>query len=91
VTIPVTIDYTDPTGAVSSGPLRINYSLVGTQVFVAAFRTGLEPTGRVPGATTGTMRFEFSIGNVRGTTGAFFGFSLQAADGRESDGVSSLL
>jgi uncharacterized protein (TIGR03437 family) len=85
----VTLDYRDPTGAVSSGPLDISTWLVLSNAFIGGLGSNFNPPGRTPGATSGTITYVESYDNVRGT-GAYFQIYLRAKDGRESDRLGTV-
>lgn len=85
LTFQVTLDYADPTGAVSSGPLGISPSLAFGNRIIFSVGGSINPAGRSLGATSGTIDLTRSYDNVTGVTGAFFQIRLTAADGRESD------
>lgn len=84
LSIPVTLDYSDPTGAVSSGPLNIDKTLIFGNTAMTAYPQ-INPDGRTPGATSGVITFITTFSQVRGTTGAVFYITLGAKDGRASD------
>jgi uncharacterized protein (TIGR03437 family) len=79
----MTVDYSDPTGAVSSGALYTVSVLVYSGGITAGFGNS-EPEGRVPGATAGTMTLMRSFQNIRGTTGGMFLIDF-TKDERRSD------
>jgi len=87
LTFRVTINYTDPTGVVSSEGLNLNTSLVFAGHIIGGVGSGymFKPEGRTAGAKAGVMSFTRSYDNIQGTTGAIFSISLEAKDGRESD------
>lgn len=85
LTFPVTLDYTDPTGAVSSGFLDITTALAFGSTTIFGVGGSINPSGRNEGATSGSMSFTRSYNNISGTTGAFFSVQLGASDGRSSD------
>jgi len=79
----VTLDYTDPTGAASSGPLQMTSALAFSGAVIAGYGT-TNPEGRVAGATSGSITLVRSYQNLRGTTGAIFTMQFEK-DGRKSD------
>jgi uncharacterized protein (TIGR03437 family) len=83
----VTVDYTDPTGAVSSGSLSAIELLTFSGTLKGDNYT-ITPTGRTPGATSGTMAYDTAFANISGTTGAIYYVELVAPDGRKSDTLS---
>lgn len=88
LTLHVTLDYTDPTGAVSAGTLSCSETLI--YIFGITWSTWtINPTGRTPGAASGTMMYDSSFSNMRGTTGANYTITLTAPDGRTSDTISA--
>lgn len=87
LTFQAVVDYSDPTGSVSSASLGSSTSLAfGSTIQFIPSGTAT-PSGRTPGATSGTMIINRSHPNISGTTGAFFQIRLTAADGRESDNL----
>lgn len=86
----VTLDYADPTGAVSSGTLDIMTSLNFGGRVTGGLGSEFKPDGRRAGAKNGTMSFTQSYENMRGTTGAIFSISLGARDGRQSDKLQAV-
>ena len=89
LTIPVAVDYSDPTGAVSSGQLQVREDLVvpgnaGGYMWIGSTASE-DPAGRVAGAKSGTMQFTVTFSNLKGTTGANLGIAIIAPDGRVSD------
>jgi len=87
LTFRVTINYTDPTGVVSSEGLNLNTSLVFAGHIISGVGSGymFKPEGRTAAARAGVISFTRSYDNMQGTTGAIFSISLEARDGRESD------
>jgi uncharacterized protein (TIGR03437 family) len=79
----VTIDYSDPTGAASSGELQISSALAFSGYVIVGYGT-TSPGDRVPGATSGSITLVRSYPNLRGTTGAIFTMEFEK-DGRKSD------
>lgn len=79
----VAVDYSDPTGAASSGPLYMT-SVLAFSGSVAIGIGTVNPEGRVPGATSGMITVVRSYPNIRGTTGAIFNIDFEK-DGRRSD------
>ncbi len=84
----VRADYTDPTGAVSAGTLRLHPTLLAGSTIIISTGRDINPDGRTPSATSGTFSFSHSYSDVRGTTGGIFVIDIAAADGRESDTLS---
>ena len=78
---------TDPTGAVSSGSLSAIELLTFSGTLKGDNYT-ITPTGRTPGATSGTMAYDTAFANISGTTGAIYYVELVAPDGRKSDTLS---
>lgn len=81
-----TVDYTDPTGAVSSGQLSTTSEVLifsGTILVGGGYK--FDPPGRTPGATSGVITLVNSFPNLKGTTGAIFQIGFTANDGRQSD------
>ena len=87
LTFRVTLNYSDPTGAVSSGGLNQHTNLAIAGGFTSGLGSDFKfnPEGRIAGAKTGVISFTESYKNMRGTTGAIYSISLAARDGRESD------
>ena len=87
LTFRVTLNYADPTGAVSSGGLNQHTTLSIAGGFTSGLGSGFKfnPEGRTAGAKTGVISFTDSYKSMRGTTGAIYSISLEARDGRESD------
>jgi|GEM_PF-2816322 len=87
LTFRVTLNYADPTGAVSSGGLNLHTTLSIAGGFTSGLGSDFKfnPEGRTSGAKTGVMSFTETYKNMQGTTGAIYSISLAAKDGRESD------
>jgi len=84
----LTMDYADPTGAASSGPLTGTLQLAypdGRSGGCLSTRDDWNPEGRVPGATSGTMTLPYSCNLFSGTTGIFSVNFIK--DGRPADGL----
>lgn len=83
----VTLNYADPTGAVSSEGLNLHTTLSIAGGFTSGLGSDFKfnPEGRTAGAKTGVISFTDSYKNMRGTTGAIYSISLEARDGRESN------
>lgn len=61
--ITLTLDYTDPSGAASSG----NFNYVLELPFLGQNGVGLQPRGVTPGRTSGTMQLDFVSRNLPST------------------------
>lgn len=83
LTFRVTVDYTDPTGEVSSGSLGTSTVLAFSGNVIIGVGSAT-PEGRTAGATSGTMTLVRSYSNLTGTTGAIFKISFYTND-RDSD------
>lgn len=83
--LPITVDFSDPLGAISSGPVRLFIDYAGFEMFAPDGRLGL-----TPGTRTGTVTMTFSV-NLRLPTGRSFPVRiwLEAAPGeRRSNDLS---
>ena len=79
----VTVTYSDPTGAASSGEFMTSTSLTfGNNVIIGVGYS--TPEGRTPGATSGEIVLNRSYSNISGTTGGLFALTLYQGD-RRSD------
>jgi uncharacterized protein (TIGR03437 family) len=88
LTFTVTVDYSDPTGAASSGALYMVTTLAFGSTITYSFGS-VSPEGRAPGATSGVITVVLPYPNVRGTTGAIFGIDFDK-DGRRSDTLKTV-
>jgi len=92
LTFRVTLNYSDPTGAVSSEGMNRNTTLNFTGHVIGGVGSGFmfKPEGRTPGAKSGVISFTTSYDNLQGTTGAIYSISLIVKDGRESDKLQAI-
>jgi hypothetical protein len=92
LTFRVTLNYSDPTGAVSSAGMNRNTSLNFTGHVIGGVGSGFmfNPEGRTPGAKSGVISFTTSYDNLQGITGAIYSISLTVEDGRESDKLQAI-
>jgi hypothetical protein len=93
LTFSTSVSYTDPTGAVSSGPLCYDVVLVAGRTAIWASSADCQsynPPGRTPGATSGILSANRQYSNISGTTGGIFQIRYRTPDGRTSDTLQGI-